>query len=62
MSSQVSKLRYSTHPRFGEEEEEYSQGSHTQIDFEVNTPVNSQLLTIHIEFIADVNKLLKDFT
>ena len=62
-SSQVSKLRYSTHPRFGEEEEEEesSQESPTQTYFEVNTSVNPQLLTIHTEFIVDVDKLLKDF-
>ena len=48
------------HSQFGEEEET-SQGSPTQTDFEVNPLVNPQLLTIHIEFKVDVQKLLKDF-
>ena len=65
-SSQVRKPRYSTHLRFGEgeeeeEEEKASQGSPIQIDFEVNTPVNPQLLTIHTKFIIDIRKPIKRF-
>ena len=62
-TSQVSKPKYSTHPPFGEEEEEEesSQESPTQTDFEVSTLINPQLLTIHKDFLPDVNKLIIDY-
>ena len=59
-TSQISKPVYSTHTQL-HEDDEASQNSPTQTDFEVTQPINTQLMTIKKEFNHDLEKLLIDF-